>query len=205
MMRSKNARCPLGAVNACSGLAAGHVLVSATVLCAPVDNDPSASLCESTTAEMLIDANELPHSSRIDCDICIAGSGPVGVTLAVELAATRMRVCLVEGGGLSSRAAVAASPIAEQLGLLIDPVKFQRHVFGGGSNRWGGLSGRWFRAKPLDPIDFEARSWIANSSWPFGYDVLRPFFERAGRILQVPSLRDLNLQGRARLDGSRVP
>jgi choline dehydrogenase-like flavoprotein len=139
---------------------------------------------------MLIDANELPDNSRTDCDICIAGSGPAGITLAVELAGTRQRVCLVEGGGLSPSAAVPASRVAEQLGTLLDPVTFQRHVFGGGSTQWGGLSGRWFRARPLDPIDFEARPWIANSGWPFGYDELRPFFESAGRILNLPSAED---------------
>jgi ribulose 1,5-bisphosphate synthetase/thiazole synthase len=46
---------------------------------------------------MLIDANELPDDSRVDSDICIAGSGPVGITLAVELAGAPMRVCLIEG------------------------------------------------------------------------------------------------------------
>ena len=154
---------------------------------------------------MLIDANELPDNSRIDCDICIAGSGPVGITIAVELAGTQTQVCLIEGGGLSPSTSVPALTIAEQLGILIDPLKFQRHVFGGGSNRWGGLSGRWFRAKPMDPIDFEARPWVANSGWPFGYDVLRPFFERAGRILKLPPAPDLSLDGRAGLAGPRVP
>jgi choline dehydrogenase-like flavoprotein len=148
-----------------------------------------APLCGSPP-EMLIDANQLPDNSRIDCEVCIAGSGPAGITIAAELAGAPIRVCLLEVGGLSARATVAASTIAEQSGVLIDPVKYQRHMFGGGSNRWGGLSGRWFRAKPLDPIDFEARPWVAHSGWPFGYDVLRPFSARAGRILQLPSLGD---------------
>jgi choline dehydrogenase-like flavoprotein len=142
---------------------------------------------------MLIDANELPENSQIDCDICIAGSGPAGMTIAAELAGAPMRVCLIESGGSSPRAAVPASTVAEQLGVSIDLAKFQQHVFGGASNRWGGLSGRWFRLKPMDPIDFEARPWVANSGWPFDYDTLGPFFERAGQILQVPSVRDFNL------------
>jgi choline dehydrogenase-like flavoprotein len=147
---------------------------------------------------MLIDANELPANSRIDCDICIAGSGPAGMTLAVELAGTPLRVCLLESGGLSPAAAVQVSTIAEQLGISIDLAKFQQHSFGGVSNRWGGLSGRWFRLKPLDPIDFEARPWIANSGWPFAYDALRPFFDRAGRILQVRSIRDFSVDAQRR-------
>jgi choline dehydrogenase-like flavoprotein len=144
---------------------------------------------------MLIDANELPENSQIDCDICIAGSGPAGITIAAELSGAAMRVCLIESGGASPRAAVPTSTVAEQLGVSIDLAKFQQHVFGGASNRWGGLSGRWFRLKPMDPIDFEARPWVANSGWPFGHDTLGPFFERAGQILRVPSARDFSLDG----------
>ena len=139
---------------------------------------------------MLIDANQLPDGSQIDCDICIAGSGPAGMTVAVELAGGPLRVCLIESGGPSAGAAVPASPVAEQHGLLIDLVKFQQEAFGGASNLWGGLSGRWFRLKPLDSVDFEPRPWVANSGWPFGYEALRPFFERAHEILQVPAARN---------------
>ncbi len=148
---------------------------------------------------MLIDANELPDHSRIDCDVCVAGSGPAGITVAAELAGMSLRVCLIESGGLSPQAGVPASSVAEQLGILVDLAKFRQHIFGGASNRWGGLSGRWFRLKPMDPVDFEVRPWIANSGWPFGYDALRPFFDRAGRILQVPSARDFSLD--AQKDG----
>jgi choline dehydrogenase-like flavoprotein len=97
---------------------------------------------------------------------------------------------------------VPASTVAEQLGQSIDLVKFQQHVFGGASNRWGGLSGRWFRVKPLDSIDFEARPWVANSGWPFSYDVLRAYFERAGRILAMPSAGDFSLGARRDQIGS---
>ena len=145
---------------------------------------------------MLIDANELPDNSNIDCDICIAGSGPAGITLAVELAGSPMRVCLVERGGLSPSAAEHASSVAEQLGIPIDLAKLRRCALGGFSNHWGGLRGRWFRLKPFDPLDFEIRPWIANSGWPFGYDALRPFFERARAILQVPSTPSFSLDAR---------
>jgi choline dehydrogenase-like flavoprotein len=91
---------------------------------------------------MLIDANELADNSQIDCDVCIAGSGPAGITIASELAGTALQVCLVESGGLSGRTAPPVANVAEQLGLAVD---LEQDFFGGASNRWGGLRGRWFR------------------------------------------------------------
>jgi choline dehydrogenase-like flavoprotein len=103
-------------------------------------------------------------------------------------------VCLVESGGLSVKTTLPLSNVAEQLGVLVDPVQFERHAFGGASNQWGGLRGRWFRVKPLDPIDFEARPWVDNSGWPFSLEELRPFLERAANIFKVASLRNFNVE-----------
>jgi choline dehydrogenase-like flavoprotein len=97
---------------------------------------------------MLIDANELPENTEIDCDICIAGSGPAGITIASELADAPMRVCLIESGGLEPPRAIKDSSVAEQLGVPLDLAKFRGHAFGGASNWWGGRRGRWFRLKP---------------------------------------------------------
>ncbi len=139
---------------------------------------------------MLIDANELPDNSQIDCDVCIAGSGPAGITIASELANTALQVCLVESGGLSVKTALPVANVGEQLGL---PVDLEQHSFGGASNQWGGLRGRWFRVKPLDSIDFETRPWVDNSGWPFSLDELRPFLERAANIFKVTSLRNFGV------------
>jgi glycine/D-amino acid oxidase-like deaminating enzyme len=139
---------------------------------------------------MLIDANELPENSQIDCDICVAGSGPAGITIAAELAGGPMQVCLLESGSLSNPGDVTASSVAEQLGVWVDLGKFEHHSFGGASNRWGGLRGQWFRSKPMDPVDFKPRSWVANSGWPFAHAELLPYFERAGQILGASSARD---------------
>ena len=132
---------------------------------------------------MLIDADKMSGNSEIDCDVCVAGSGPVGITIAAELMRASLRVCLVESGGLSARSSVPAPSVAEQLGVPVDHAKFEQHCFGGASNRWGGVSGRWFRLKPMDPIDFEARPWVANSGWPFEYEKLKPFLDRARTLL----------------------
>jgi choline dehydrogenase-like flavoprotein len=145
---------------------------------------------------MLIDVNELPENSQIDCDICIAGSGPAGITIAAELVDAPVRVCLVESGGLSPHAAVPAGNVAEQLGVSVDLLKFKHLSFGGASNQWGGLRGRWFRLRPMDPLDFETRPWVANSGWPFDYAELEPFYARAGRILKVSADNDFSVVAR---------
>jgi choline dehydrogenase-like flavoprotein len=134
---------------------------------------------------MLIDANMLPENSGIDCDICIAGSGPAGITLASELAESGMKVCLIESGGLPHEGPVQASIVAEQVGLPVDVVKFRNYVFGGASNLWGGVRRRSVRLKPLDPLDFEPRPWVQDSGWPLDYEDLVPYFERAGKILNL--------------------
>jgi choline dehydrogenase-like flavoprotein len=134
---------------------------------------------------MLIDANELPGKSEIDCDICIVGSGPAGLTIASELANAPIRICLIESGGLDPLPSVEDSNVAEHLGMPVDLGKFRRHAFGGASTWWGGRRGRWFRLKPMDPIDFAIRPWVSNSGWPLAYEELAPYFERASETLNA--------------------
>ncbi|MGI8739997.1 MAG: hypothetical protein ACR2KU_10315 [Gammaproteobacteria bacterium] len=62
---------------------------------------------------------------------------------------------LLESGGETSDAATQTLYAGENVGLDHVPLDAARSRFlGGSSNCWGG----WCR--PLDPIDFEARSWM---------------------------------------------
>ena len=49
---------------------------------------------------MIIDTRRGAVPSEIDCDLCIVGGGAAGLTVAHELADTRLSICLLEGGGL---------------------------------------------------------------------------------------------------------
>ena len=51
--------------------------------------------------------------------------------------------------------------------------------FGGTTNHWGGY------CRPLDPLDFEVRPWVAESGWPFGREELDPYYRRAEEVLQI--------------------
>ena len=49
---------------------------------------------------MIEDARGVPDGSRLDTDLCIVGGGAAGLTLAQSLAGRRLRVLLLESGGL---------------------------------------------------------------------------------------------------------
>ena len=48
---------------------------------------------------MIRNLSELPSSNVLDYDIAIAGGGAAGVTVALELQSSGLRVGLLEGGG----------------------------------------------------------------------------------------------------------
>ncbi len=137
---------------------------------------------------MFIDTRELPDNAELNCDICIIGAGPAGITLADGLAKSGLQICLTEAGGLSHQSEHASRGVSEQLGhpITIHP---RTKYFGGMSNIWGGVRGRHVRLLPLDPIDFEERSWVPNSGWPISYQELKPFYKQACSLLDdIPFL-----------------
>ncbi len=48
----------------------------------------------------MIDARQLEDGYVIKADLCIVGAGPAGLALAKEFAQSRLRVALIESGGL---------------------------------------------------------------------------------------------------------
>ncbi|HJS72940.1 MAG TPA: FAD-dependent oxidoreductase, partial [Vicinamibacteria bacterium] len=48
---------------------------------------------------MIIDARRLDSDSCIECDVCVVGAGPAGITVALELEASGAHVCMLEAGG----------------------------------------------------------------------------------------------------------
>ncbi len=137
---------------------------------------------------MIVDAFTISADQELATDVCIIGAGPAGITLARELAGQDFRVCLLESGGFEKPdAATRSLGEVETLGDFVQiGTENRNRRFGGNSSYWGvnlphteiGL-----RLVPLDRADFEQRDWVPHSGWPFTYDDLLPYYERAQSVI----------------------
>jgi choline dehydrogenase-like flavoprotein len=125
---------------------------------------------------MIIDArHDIENGASLSFDVCIVGSGPAGLTLALELAPLGLCIGVLEAGGRAFsknsqdyfRGKVSGTHANEHLH------SFRYRRLGGTSTAWGG------RCLMYDPIDFERREYVPDSGWPIAYDTLIPHYERA--------------------------
>jgi choline dehydrogenase-like flavoprotein len=130
---------------------------------------------------MLIDARQIPENEIINCDICIVGSGAAGITLAHEFLQIGMSVILLESGGME----VDSKTRDLDKGDVLDPnvhdqlELYRRRTFGGTTVAWTG------RCVPYDEIDFEQRTYVPYSGWPFPKSTLDPYYSRAHSFAEV--------------------
>ncbi len=139
----------------------------------------------------IMDLQTLPAGRPLTTNICIIGSGPAGITIATELAQGRQKVLVVESGGSRHESAFAAGLNQfENVGAAreMNTRKVRNRVLGGSSLTWSG------RCTPLDPIDYDQRSWVPNSGWPLSEQDIEPYLNRAAAYLGlVPSEYDKGL------------
>lgn len=123
----------------------------------------------------------LQHGQTVECDICVAGAGAAGITLALELDGSRSSVCVLEAGDFDRpRFDDASHPYAgESVGEPYNLRTTRLRYFGGSTNHWAG----W--CMPLDPIDFRPRSFVPLSGWPFERSELDPYYPRAATICEI--------------------
>jgi choline dehydrogenase-like flavoprotein len=130
---------------------------------------------------MIEDVCDLLDGQPLCADVCIVGTGAAGITLALELAGSGLTVLLLEAGGLKAEhksQQLYEGSVADER-LHSPPHRYRQRRFGGTTTIWGG------RCVPLDDIDFETRDYIPLSGWPFGPEVLRPFYPRANQLCEA--------------------
>jgi choline dehydrogenase-like flavoprotein len=134
-----------------------------------------------------IDFEKLEDADPIKADLCIAGSGPAGVTIAKEFAGSKLQVLIVEGGGTEETPADQALYDVENLGAnrATPQDRVRNRIVGGSSHTWAG------RCVSLDDIDFETRGWVPHSGWPIGLQDIHPFLDRSRKYLGIgPNIYD---------------
>lgn len=118
---------------------------------------------------------------KFEADVAVIGAGAAGITMARRLVAGGKTVILLESGGLDYEATTADLNAGRNVGEpYYDLDKARLRFFGGTTAIWGG------RCAELDPIDLEQRPWVPHSGWPFGIDELRPFYDAARHLLDLP-------------------
>jgi paromamine 6'-oxidase/6'''-hydroxyneomycin C oxidase/2'-deamino-2'-hydroxyparomamine 6'-oxidase len=125
-------------------------------------------------------------------DYCIVGSGAAGMTVAAVLLSQGASVLMLEEGSaeesggdyLSSQANRERAYVSDENGRLRlggDP--WTARTLGGGVRYFAGISFR-YRA-----VDFAAGAYLRGADldpdWPFGYETLRPYYDRVESLVGV--------------------
>lgn len=112
--------------------------------------------------------------------MCVVGGGAAGITVALELEGSGLRVVLLESGGFEPDGRTQSlyeGAVEGQAYLRLDACRLR--YLGGTTNHWGG----WCR--PLTEADFRPRGWIPHSGWPIDRAELDPHYRRAHEILRL--------------------
>lgn len=121
------------------------------------------------------DLRSVEGTSLLKTDLCLIGSGPAGWAIAEELRHSGLRILMVESGGRSVEPQTAILNEIEDVGTRLHNGRCR--VLGGTSNTWNG------RCMPFDEIDYQERSWVPRSGWPFDAAAMAPYVDRASEHL----------------------
>ena len=113
--------------------------------------------------------------------VCIVGTGPAGISLALRLQERGVPCLLVEAGGYEfteeSQDFYRGEVIGDHYPRPLHEARLRQ--FGGTSGLWSG----W--VFPLEPSEFESRAHVPNSGWPIRSADLEPYASAADAILEV--------------------
>jgi choline dehydrogenase-like flavoprotein len=123
-------------------------------------------------------------------DVCIVGSGPVGLALALSCEERGLSVLLLEAGALDG---------PTNAGDTFGPIDYTNthHATAGMTSRGlGGTSALWGgRCVEFDDLDFVERAHVPHSGWPISHSDMRNHYAAAFAFLncgvQPPDVKDV--------------
>lgn len=148
---------------------------------------------------MFLHARDISPGSQINTQVCVAGAGAAGITLALELAQAGIDVVLLDGedqpqsgdfdpNGYSSMyegeqgdflsAATRHYPLPDDPDGPSWMALTRKRSLGGSTNGWGGT------CIPLFPVDFNPPK-LPGIPWPFTRGEIEPYYVRALPILHL--------------------
>ena len=126
-----------------------------------------------------LEKDSLP--TEISCDICIVGSGAAGIAIASRFVNNKLKVLLMESGEFK--------PVRETQNLYdLHNIGYPiRQDFMSRARYHGGTTNIWLgRSMMLSRIDFIDRNWVSDSGWPFGYNEILNYYNKAVKLLKLP-------------------
>lgn len=124
---------------------------------------------------MLFDLARQEPARPLNADVCIIGSGPVGLTLARALADKGKSVVILEEGPAVPQIRAPAPGLAFDRGEYRGADLGRAFGFGGTSSAWGG------QLLPIRASEMAARPAQAAPAWPVSFDAI------GGRLAQIES------------------
>jgi choline dehydrogenase-like flavoprotein len=113
--------------------------------------------------------------------VCIIGSGPAGMSLALGLERAGIGVLLIEAGDDGFDPASQDLYDGEVVGDdYFDLTQARLRQLGGSSGHWGGI------CRPLTRVDFNTAPPSGATGWPIGFDDLAPYTQAAAEIVEIP-------------------
>lgn len=113
-------------------------------------------------------------------DVCVIGSGPAGITVALTLEARGHTVLLLEAGPENydekSQEFFRGEIIGEN---TFDMESMRVRCFGGASTVWGGF------CRQFDEWDFQTKLPGIDTAWPITKRELDPYLDKARDILEI--------------------
>ena len=120
------------------------------------------------------------RSASFSPQVCIIGSGPAGISLALKLEKKNIPCLILEAGDYGFNAAVQEAYQGQVIGdPYFDLAGARLRYFGGSSGHWAGM------CRPFDDVDFEPRKGLKNSGWPIRKKDLDPYSAETQSILEI--------------------